>query len=326
MNKIKGKWKCLDFLLKFDLFSRSSLTLSSSNGKLYSFSGENEPRQPISNEITCLDPIKASLTHFKGNESPCARIGHSSCSIGSKIYIFGGRTGVEMSETSLNDFYEFDIEKSKWTCLGENLLDQPCKRSYHAMCSLENKIYLFGGCAQERLNDLYSFDVISKEWKFLGTDSRIVVRGGSGLTSFHNETTGEKCLYLFGGYSGRELDDCWKYDLSTNEWCQLASLPQGLSVFAYAGLSSNSNVRIILHGGEVEPSKSGHAAVGEFSNITYVFDGLNWLELPVDNSIKPSSRGWHSGCYENGKFYIFGGCLESNERTAELWELEILTS
>lgn len=324
MSFLKGKWKCIDFLLKPDLLSRSSLSLSSSNGLLYSFSGENEPRKPINNDLLCVDPVKSTSTYFKGDESPCARVGHASCSIGNKIYIFGGRTGVEMIETSLGDLHEFDCQNHKWSFIGDNLPNQPCKRSFHAMCSLENMIYLFGGCADDRLNDLYSFDVTKKEWKFLGKDDRISVRGGPGLTSFYNNSTGEKCLYLFGGYCGHELNDCWKFDLSNNVWSKQANLPQGLSVFACSGISNHPSLKAVLHGGEVEPSKSGHAAVGEFSDVTYAFDGEKWLELLVDNSTKPSSRGWHSGCYENGKFYIFGGSLENNERTSELWELEFL--
>ena len=109
-------------------------------------------------------------------------------------------------------------------------------------------------------------------------------------------------------------------------WTQLANLPRHLSVFASATALNDSNqIRLIVHGGEVDPSTLGHEGAGEFSQTTYIFDGQKWSMLDFDENEanRPASRGWHSGAYSNdGCFYIYGGNLENNQRTNELWQLK----
>lgn len=54
--------------------------------------------------------------------------------MGSKIYIFGGRTGIDMGEGCLADLYAFDTATNSWSKLepkGEGAAWPP-KRSYHA--------------------------------------------------------------------------------------------------------------------------------------------------------------------------------------------------
>jgi hypothetical protein len=68
---------------------------------------------------------------------------------------------------------------------------------------------------------------------------------------------------------------------------------------------------------------------GEFSESTYLFNGTSWSLLnSTGANPKPSSRGWHVGCYamlneEGHFFFIHGGNLENNKRTNELWKLKI---
>jgi hypothetical protein len=119
-----------------------------------------------------------------------------------------------------------------------------------------------------------------------------------------------------------ELDECFKFDLKNESWSAIENLPRKLSVFACTSIL-NSSARIVMHGGEVDPSTLGHNGAGEFTNETFVFDGAHWHAQVVSGD-GPTSRGWHSGCSdEKGNFYIFGGNLEDNKRTAELWCLNI---
>lgn len=130
-------------------------------------------------------------------------------------------------------------------------------------------------------------------------------------------------MYVVGGFCGRELDDCWKFDLNRKEWIQIENLPRHLSVFACESVFDKQNLRLILHGGEVDPSTLGHNGAGEFSKSTYIYDGQCWSLLEFsDEDFKPSTRGWHAGAYSNGSFYIYGGNLENNKRTNELWQLK----
>ena len=79
---------------------------------------------------------------------PSARLGHASCSLGGRLYVFGGRQSADMAESSLNDLYAFDAESNEWLKLDENEsndLVRPQKRSFHSMAALNNKLYIFGG-------------------------------------------------------------------------------------------------------------------------------------------------------------------------------------
>ena len=130
------------------------------------------------------------------------------------------------------------------------------------------------------------------------------------------------CLYVIGGFKGEEIDDVFRYDVGKNEWSQVVgSLPRKLSVFACAApVVAKGKVRVLVHGGEIDPSTIGHNGAGEFSSDIYAFDGENWdiLKSSSEND-KPSNRGWHSGCFGDSVFYVFGGNLENNNRTNELW-------
>jgi hypothetical protein len=109
-----------------------------------------------------------------------------------------------------------------------------------------------------------------------------------------NEHLESSCLYLMGGFCGEELDDCFRYDLATKKWTRIESLPRKLSVFACSSVDDSlwgGKIRLILHGGEVDPSTAGHNGAGEFSNDTYLFDGLKWHMLNNSSPLKPSSRG-----------------------------------
>ena len=312
------------------LLKRSSHTINQIGNKLFIFGGEEEPRVAIDSNLLSFDLIKQEWSVLDATEnSPSQRLAHSSCVLGDKLYIFGGRCGVDMEDTSFNDLYEFDSSSNKWTKYNEeNNGVWPEKRSYHTMAALNNKIYIFGGCSTNhgRLNDLFEFDLEIRKWTKLNSCEDIKGRGGSALVAFESsdETKEPSLLYVIAGFCGEELDDCYQYNIVEKKWSKSVSLPRKLSVFAYSSIKRRSNLRLVVHGGEVDPSTLGHKGAGEFCNDTYVFDGQSWIECEFqENSQRPSNRGWHYGCSgENGKFYIFGGNLEDNERTNELWCLE----
>ena len=301
---------------------RSSHTLSYVNGKLYVFGGEHEPRRPIDSNFLVYDLQSqkwSNLEPAKNSPIPPSRLGHSACVVGNHIYIFGGRTGIDEKETSLNDLYSYDTLTNAWTLVNDGeLAGSPEKTSYQTMTSLGRKLYVFGGCfdAHGRLNKLYEFDIDSGKWTQLPSDERIVGRGGSVLVSYQNES--ESCLYVIAGFAGYELDDCFKFNLATKEWSMIEKLPRKLSVFACNSVSLGS-FRLALHGGEVDPSTLGHKGAGEFTNETFLFDGSGWHTLDVEKNVT-STRGWHHGCSGGAdRFYVYGGNLENNERTNELW-------
>ncbi len=114
------------------------------------------------------------------------------------------------------------------------------------------------GCSVDhgRLNDLFEYDLIENKWTQLQTNEEIKPRGGTSLNSY--ESLEEKCLYLIGGFCGYELNDFWKYNVTDKKWTRCQDLPRHLSVFASATILDNPNKRLIIHGGEVDPSTQGY--------------------------------------------------------------------
>ena len=322
-------------LLPSKPLERSSHTINYINNKLYLFGGEHEPRIPIDNEVHVYDITSAKWSIAEStsasDQKPCPRIAHSSSVIGDKIYVYAGRVGVSMGEASLNDLYVFDTKTNTWTKLDDGEDDKqsvrPEKRSYHAMCAHKDKLYVFGGCSANhgRLNDLFEYDTKANKWTRLNSDEKIAGRGGSLLC---NDPEAD-FLYVIAGFCGEELNDMYKFDIAANGWTRIADLPRKLSVFACSTVESSKlkvnghNVKLILHGGEIDPSTIGHNGAGEFSNDTYIFDGTNWHMLDNSSPLKPTSRGWHAACFSSADdtFYIFGGLLENVLRNNELWSL-----
>jgi N-acetylneuraminic acid mutarotase len=320
---IKGVWRPLSSFLSSEIITRSSHSVNYFANKIFIYGGEHDPRIPISNNFFVYDLKESKWSKIEniGDQKPCSRVGHTSCVLSNKIYIFGGRVGVGMGEGSLSDLYEFDTLTYNWKLLDDGKSkNAPISRSYHAMTSLSDRLFVFGGCSEGRLNDFYCFDLIKNEWNRLPQDDRISPRGGSAICSYKSNTDGQEYVYVIGGFNGKEIDDCFVYNVQNSTWSQIASLPKGLSVFASAIVNDNKEFRLIVHGGEIGPSNEGHKSAGEFSSDTLLFDGEKWIKVESQNA--PIPRAWHAGTYGDGNFYIYGGMLENSDRIAELFSLE----
>lgn len=129
------------------LIARSSHTVNIVKNKLFIFGGENEPRVPIDNNLLIFDMVSNNWSvHAEASQDvPTPRLGQSSCALGNKLYIFGGRESESMGESSLNDLYSFDVDHNKWSKINPENETRPDKRSFQSMCALDNKLYVFGG-------------------------------------------------------------------------------------------------------------------------------------------------------------------------------------
>jgi N-acetylneuraminic acid mutarotase len=233
-----------------------------------------------------------------------------------------------MGSGSFNDLYEFNTDTLCWSLLDDGTSDSaPEQRSYHAMTSTDDEhIYVFGGCGATRLADFHRFDKSTAKWTKLAVDSRIEPRGGAALCSYKEKQTGKQLIYCIGGFCGRELDNCFSYNVDDDKWSQVEpGLPVGLSVFALSA-SDHDRVRMVLHGGEIGPSRGGHELAGQFSDATYIYDGDMWskIEFEQNDSVLPCARAWHASSYANGHFYIYGGLDQNNVRLCDLYEFTVL--
>jgi hypothetical protein len=146
------------------------------------------------------------------------------------------------------------------------------------------------------------------------------------------------------GFSGEELDSFDLYDICANAWRAIVPVPdpQHGSPCARAvhGLVRFASPRYpralaLVYHGERSPSSLGHAGAGEFCDDIWLLESgaegepeLAWkyVVVPRDRPA-PTPRGWFpSASWDSDgetKALLYGGLLSSNERSDELWLLEI---
>ncbi|KAI4146129.1 MAG: hypothetical protein L6R39_003574 [Caloplaca ligustica] len=209
---------------------RSSHSLAVIKCKAYLFGGEEEPRQPVDNDMHILTLPSSTVNEVdykvvKGStengDVPAARVGHTAAVIGNRIYVYGGRGGKSMEALEEDGaVWEYDTKLNQWSRINP-AKGSPCPkaRSYHSSASTvhplpsnedcteaadgamdseaHGTVFIHGGCtASGRLNDLWGFDVAARTWSPF-PDAPGEARGGTSLTFTQNR------LYRFGGFNGK---------------------------------------------------------------------------------------------------------------------------
>ena len=182
---------------------------------------------------------------------PPARNAHAQALIGTDLWVFGGRTSVEMGEGALDDIWRFDTVAEVWhgpVASG----GAPAPRSYHAGCAAGGRFYIFGGCGEAgRLNDFHCFDPEKAAWRELPTPPGVDGRGGPTLEAFW----GGRTLLLFAGFAGRETRDVLTFDIESEKWT-----PAAHGTFLYLMASGDSIYFPALKPGEVPIARAATRA------------------------------------------------------------------
>jgi hypothetical protein len=315
--------------------ARSSHGLSVLGGRwLFLHGGEHVARTPLEGaQSTWLGDLEAGTWEalVPDESAPPPRIAHAQAASSNTVYLFGGRTGVDMHETALNDLWAWSADTRVWKCL-ETTNDPPPARSFHRMlCVDDNSLYVFGGCGVAgRLADLHRLDVPTLTWYALPV-SNLRGRGGPNFVALSRATTLQ--LLVWAGFCGEESRDGQVYDTATDTWqakLELAEL-RPRSVCVSATLASH----VVLFGGEVNPSDRGHEGAGGFSDQVVLLGTdptatTTTTKLTVAPSLVakgPVARGWSAGDSDGANsLYLFGGLTGDDvqpERLDDLWKLTL---
>lgn len=158
---------------------RSSHTLAAVGSTLYVLGGEVTPRSPLPAEVCAFDLEQQRWTALPAaGEQPCPILGHSTTSVGASLFVFGGRTGTQVAETSLNDLHVFNTKQNSWSKVTDATGSPPEPRSYHAAASVDVSMYIFGGCGEDgRLSDLHEYNTSTSSWQLLpsSTDVKVAI-------------------------------------------------------------------------------------------------------------------------------------------------------
>ena len=268
------------------------------------------------------------------------RIAHSQCAIGDKIYVFGGRCGVEMSESPLNDLFSYDTRDYTWAGPIVPVAGSvPSERSFHKVIAIEPYIYVFGGCSSaDRCSDLHRYDTLGSSWEALPGSEAIAGRGGPCLLPVIDSSA----ILVSAGYSGQENNDIHLYDIRSKRWQQIEALHsedfRARSVCPCFATSTGDFA--FLFGGEVSTSERGHEGAGDFaSDVVCIETGTGRILSTRPVGTQPCPRGWTSmallsdtGTTESIRCVsavLFGGLTGSDaepKRLNDVWRLDIRIS
>jgi len=275
-------------------------------GKHILFIGGQETDTKRFNEIVYYDTDSKTFSQpaIKGDKVPNFSR-HTSCLVGSKVYIFGGFDG----HGTNFDLATFDPYSRTWTNVPKAAQKgvAPPSRTNHAAASVGKNMYIFGGNNNNEaghyqvLDDLSMLDTHTMTWSRPKTTGDVpCARSGHTLT-----TIGKK-LYLFGGgvWNEREgwvhkFNDLYILDTETLNWTKAES--QGKIETSTFPISFAVGRFLFIFGGGSKPHHS-------VTNDLYVLDSatLTWCSPECDGT-KPQPRDMGTASAVGDSVYFLGG-------------------
>uniref|UniRef100_A0A1I8P7W0 Host cell factor Kelch-repeats domain-containing protein n=1 Tax=Stomoxys calcitrans TaxID=35570 RepID=A0A1I8P7W0_STOCA len=266
---------------------------------------------------------------MKGDVPPgCAAYGFV-CD-GTRMFIFGGM--IEYGKYS-NELHELQATKWEWRKMQPDPPDNdmpPCPRLGHSFTLVGERIFLFGGLANESddpknnipkyLNDLYILETraahsYNGKWIVPKTygDNPPPRESHTGV-SFTCKTTGKLYLLIYGGMSGCRLGDLWLLDVDSMTWSKpqtrgRAPLPRSLHS------STMINNKMYVFGGWVplvaDDSKTTIEREWKCTNTLAVLnlDTLTWQNInmeAVEDNV-PRARAGHCAIGIHSRLYVWSG-------------------
>lgn len=275
-------------------------------GKHIIFIGGQETDTKRFNEIVYFDTETKSfsLPTIRGDKVPNFSR-HTSCLVGSKIYVFGGFDG----QGTNFDLSSFDPYSRTWTNIPKTAQKgtPPPSRTNHASAGIGKNMFIFGGNNNNErgqyqvLDDLSMLDTHTMIWsrpKTTGTAP--TARSGHTLTAI-----GKK-LYLFGGGVWNERDgwvhkfnDLYILDTETFHWSKAET--QGAIDSSTFPISFAIGRFLFVFGGGSKPS---HVV----TNDLYILDTatLTW-NSPDCQGAKPQPRDMGTASAVGDNVYFLGG-------------------
>lgn len=320
-----------------------------SASRLIIYGGEHVARTPLeAKDATWAcdfdDDNKGAAAQWRviTADPPPLRVAHAQAlhEKSSTIYVFGGRSGIQMQEAAMNDLWKLDCSgapgSEAWSRVTPNLQEGdsiPEARSFHKMLCLGDSLYVFGGCGATsgRMNDMHRFDIVQQTWHNLGESQHLRGRGGATLVPLDSG----RFLGVVAGFAGEETNDGHLFDVTEGKWVEnsLTDDLKGLRPrsVCIAGSFPNAGVSIIF-GGEVDPSAKGHEGAGGFENDLVLLEestGKYLTTIPHDSE-SPETRGWSDSAAvandNGGTLFVFGGLSGDDsapKRLNDLWKLQV---
>ncbi|XP_043519342.1 host cell factor 1 isoform X1 [Frieseomelitta varia] len=248
---------------------------------------------------------------------------------GSRILVFGGM--VEYGKYS-DELYELQAVRWEWKKLRPRPPENdppPCPRLGHSFTLIGNRVFLFGGLANDSedhknnipryLNDLYTLELLPNGgtvWDVPQTHGHAPPpRESHTGVSYTDSKTGKTCLVIYGGMSGCRLGDLWYLDVDSMTWHKPVvhgpiPLPRSLHTATLIGH------RMYVFGGWVplvvdDVKVATHEKEWKCTNTLACLniETWTWEQLTVDTLEEnvPRARAGHCAIGMHNKLYVWSG-------------------
>ncbi|TCD61305.1 Negative regulator of mitotic exit [Steccherinum ochraceum] len=264
---------------------------------------------------------------------PDPRFGHASIIIGSMVLIWGGdtRNAKNAHERVVldNSLYCLDLVQRHWHRIPV-VGNVPDGRYGHAMCAVDEVIYIFGGQLDGTfMNDIWALDLsfpqsplhkserlLSGYLDFSGTmkdpmwDPIVSKTQAPVKRTNHIWVPFERCIYLFGGTDGEyHYNDTWEFDVKTRQWSEITALgfvPTPREGHAAAIVED----MIYIYGGRAVDGKD----LGDMGSFRV--SQKRWFKFR-NMGPEPSPRSGHAMAAVNSTAYVLGGLNYSADPSDE---------
>jgi hypothetical protein len=242
------------------------------------------------------------------------------------MILYGGEVS---TNTLSSNLVKFNLSSMSFTTITPSGNVPPPLMSHSmALSDDHDNIFIFGGlidiASHTRGNDIYQYQVSASKWTLLTTSSvKPQVRTESSLVYFQN------ALYLYGGGQGTSnvFGDFWKFDLTRNNWTQLAS-PSFPGRLGHSAVVAGSTM-LVFGGKENIITKKLKTCLGSknlsyaYSDLySYDFNSTTWQSLPYktqpndlaryDHTAMMIPKGDPPGEIPSTQMLVFGGCNNPN--------------
>jgi len=249
---------------------------------------------------------------------------------GTRILVFGGM--VEYGKYS-NDLYELQASRWEWKKLKPKPprnAPPPCPRLGHSFTLIGNKVFLFGGLANDSedpknnipryLNDLYTLEIRPNsnimQWDIPSCYGQAPPpRESHSATACTDKDGSNPRLIIYGGMSGCRLADLWILHIDTMTWSkpQLAGPPPlprslhsatmiGARMFVFGGW-----VPLVMDDVKVATHEKEWKCTNTLASLN--METMTWesLSMEVFEDAMPRARAGHCAVSIHTRLWIWSG-------------------
>ncbi|CAG0881340.1 unnamed protein product [Darwinula stevensoni] len=336
------RWRRMPDCDEFVGARRSKHTVVAYKDAIYVFGGDNG--KTMLNDLLRFDCKEKSWGRaFAIGTPPAPRYHHSAVVHESSMFVFGGYTGDINSNSNLtnkNDLFEYRFPSGQWMewkFAGK----LPPARSAHGAAVYDEKMWIFAGYdGNTRLNDMWCISLTGDSRAGLWEE---VEQSGECPPTCCNfpVAVARDSMFVFSGQSGAKItNSLFQFHFRERSWTRISTehILRGAPppptrryghtmvafdrhLFVFGG-AADSTLPNDLHWNEGTVPFSFEALHN--NPIRFDLDCQTWsIIAPAHESAVPSGRLFHAAAVVGDAMYIFGGTVDNNVRSGEMFRFQV---